>query len=85
MTHPRREGTRKRRWLVSLLVGSVPATGGIVGLAPSALAAKCLFGFSLRRRLWEGGFSVADPNDAGMLDVVGSDTATPNLISGFSR
>ena len=28
-------------------------------------------------------FSIADPNDAGMLDVVGFDTATPNLISQF--
>jgi 60 kDa SS-A/Ro ribonucleoprotein len=31
------------------------------------------------------GFSIADPNDAGMLDVVGFDTATPNLIAGFGR
>jgi len=29
-------------------------------------------------------FSIADPSDAGMLDVVGFDTATPNLISQFS-
>lgn len=29
------------------------------------------------------GFSIADPNDAGMLDVVGFDTATPQLISNF--
>jgi 60 kDa SS-A/Ro ribonucleoprotein len=28
-------------------------------------------------------FSIADPSDAGMLDVVGFDTATPNLISEF--
>ena len=31
------------------------------------------------------GFSIADPNDAGMLDVVGFDTATPPLISDFAR
>ena len=31
------------------------------------------------------GFTIADPNDAGMLDVVGFDTATPNLIADFSR
>jgi 60 kDa SS-A/Ro ribonucleoprotein len=31
------------------------------------------------------GFSIADPNDPGMLDVVGFDTATPQLISDFSR
>lgn len=30
-------------------------------------------------------FSIADPSDAGMLDVVGFDTATPNLIADFIR
>lgn len=30
-------------------------------------------------------FSIADPNDAGMLDVVGFDTAAPELISDFAR
>lgn len=29
------------------------------------------------------GFSIADPNDAGMLDVVGFDTATPQLVNQF--
>lgn len=29
-------------------------------------------------------FTLADPEDAGMLDVVGFDTATPNLISDFA-
>lgn len=29
-------------------------------------------------------FSIADPNDAGMLDVTGFDSAVPNLISDFS-
>jgi 60 kDa SS-A/Ro ribonucleoprotein len=31
------------------------------------------------------GFSVADPDDAGMLDVVGFDTATPPVIADFAR
>jgi 60 kDa SS-A/Ro ribonucleoprotein len=31
------------------------------------------------------GFSIADPADAGMLDVVGFDSAVPNLISEFAR
>jgi 60 kDa SS-A/Ro ribonucleoprotein len=31
------------------------------------------------------GFSIADPADTGMLDVVGFDTATPQLISDFAR
>jgi 60 kDa SS-A/Ro ribonucleoprotein len=30
-------------------------------------------------------FSIADPGDAGQLDVVGFDTGTPDLISAFSR
>ena len=30
-------------------------------------------------------FSIADPNDAGMLDVVGFDTAAPNVMSDFAR
>jgi len=31
------------------------------------------------------GFSIADPNDAGMLDVVGFDTATPQVIAAFAE
>ena len=31
------------------------------------------------------GFTIADKDDAGMLDVVGFDTATPSLISAFAR
>jgi len=31
------------------------------------------------------GFSVADPNDAGMVDVVGFDTSTPPVIADFAR
>jgi 60 kDa SS-A/Ro ribonucleoprotein len=31
------------------------------------------------------GFSIADPNDAGMLDVVGFDSATPRIMSNFAR
>jgi len=30
-------------------------------------------------------FTIADPEDAGMLDVVGFDTATPPLIADFAR
>jgi 60 kDa SS-A/Ro ribonucleoprotein len=30
-------------------------------------------------------FSIADPKDGGMLDVVGFDSATPQLISDFAR
>ncbi len=31
------------------------------------------------------GFSIADPSDPGMLDVVGFDAAAPNLIADFVR
>ncbi len=31
------------------------------------------------------GFTIADPDDAGMLDVVGFDTAAPNVMSDFAR
>ncbi|MDR0717571.1 MAG: hypothetical protein LBF50_09175, partial [Azoarcus sp.] len=31
------------------------------------------------------GFSIADPDDAGMLDVAGFDTAVPNVIADFAR
>lgn len=31
------------------------------------------------------GFTIADPNDAGMLDVVGFDTSTPAVMSEFSK
>ncbi len=30
-------------------------------------------------------FTIADPNDAGMLDVVGFDTSAPEVIAGFAR
>ena len=35
--------------------------------------------------LVSNGFSIADPDDAGMLDVVGFDTAAPALIADFLR
>jgi 60 kDa SS-A/Ro ribonucleoprotein len=31
------------------------------------------------------GFSIADPKDAGMMDVVGFDGSAPNIISSFAR
>ncbi len=35
--------------------------------------------------LVSNGFSIADPEDPGMLDVVGFDTAAPALIADFIR
>lgn len=31
------------------------------------------------------GFSIADPNDAGMLDIVGFDASVPEIISQFAK
>jgi 60 kDa SS-A/Ro ribonucleoprotein len=31
------------------------------------------------------GFSIADPNDAGMLDIVGFDTAAPQVLADFVK
>ena len=31
------------------------------------------------------GFTIADPKDPGMMDVVGFDTATPDLLATFAR
>lgn len=31
------------------------------------------------------GFSIADPNDGGMMDVVGFDTAAPAMMADFIR
>ena len=30
-------------------------------------------------------FTIADPEDPGMLDIVGFDSATPEVVSGFAR
>lgn len=35
--------------------------------------------------LVSNGFSIADPEDPGMLDVVGFDTAAPAVIADFIR
>ncbi|WP_337173189.1 TROVE domain-containing protein [Paludisphaera sp.] len=35
--------------------------------------------------LVSNGFTIADPDDAGMLDVVGFDASAPELMAGFSR
>lgn len=36
-----------------------------------------------RRREGRPGFTIADPDDRGMMDVVGFDTAAPQLMSDF--
>ena len=51
------------------------ATAGATGIA----ARLVVVGMVANR------FTIADPHDAGMLDVVGFDTSTPEVIGGFAR
>ena len=53
--------------------------GLVWGYGYAAMAALVVVG------MVSNGFSIADPSDPGMLDVVGFDTATPQLISDFAR
>jgi 60 kDa SS-A/Ro ribonucleoprotein len=49
---------------------------------------RCASGIDVRLvvvGMVSNGFSIADPADPGMLDVVGFDTATPQLVSDFAR
>jgi 60 kDa SS-A/Ro ribonucleoprotein len=48
--------------------------------AATGIAARLIVVGMVANRL-----SIADPNDAGMLDVVGFDTSTPEVIAGFGR
>jgi hypothetical protein len=51
-----------------------------VNLTMAAIPKVCRTGVKLFQRL-----SIADPNDGGMLDVVGFDAAAPELIADFIR
>ena len=46
---------------------------------------QCLPDLGRTEQLGRHRLAVADPNDTGQLDVVGFDTATPQLISDFAR
>ncbi|HEX6751492.1 MAG TPA: TROVE domain-containing protein, partial [Longimicrobium sp.] len=81
---------RGRKWEVDLFVvytdnetwaGSVhPAQALRQYREASGIAAKLVV-----VAMASNGFSIADPDDAGMLDVVGFDAATPALIADFAR
>jgi hypothetical protein len=57
------------------------ATERIIAVFPIANGDVCLK--SPFVTWWQRTSSIADPNDVGMLDVIGFDTATPNLIADF--
>ncbi len=46
----------------------------------SGINAKCIV-----MAMSVSGFTIADPKDSGMLDVVGFDTDVPQIIADFSR
>lgn len=81
---------RRRRWEVDVFViytdnetwaGSVhPAEALRQYREASGIAAKLVV-----VAMASNGFSIADPDDAGMLDVVGFDAATPAVIADFAR
>lgn len=81
---------RKRRWEVDLFViytdnetwaGDVhPAQALRQYRDATGIAAKLVV-----VGMASNGFTIADPGDAGMLDVVGFDAATPALIGDFAR
>jgi 60 kDa SS-A/Ro ribonucleoprotein len=81
---------RRRKWEVDVFViytdnetwaGSVhPAEALRQYREASGIAAKLVV-----VAMASNGFSIADPDDAGMLDVVGFDAATPAVIADFAR
>ncbi|MBV9110312.1 MAG: TROVE domain-containing protein [Gemmatimonadetes bacterium] len=81
---------RKRKWEVDVFViytdnetwaGSVhPAEALRQYREASGIAAKLVV-----VAMASNGFSIADPDDAGMLDVAGFDAATPAVIAEFAR
>jgi hypothetical protein len=56
-------------------------------LALQSLAKVCRIGIHLvhPHQMASNGCTLADPNDRGMLDVVGFDTSVPAVISDFVR
>ena len=66
-----------------LLVLLVAATSRLaIAVATSVAAMLCLNFFFLPP---VGTFTIADPQDPGMLDVVGFDAAAPQVMADFSR
>lgn len=81
---------RKRRWLVDVFVVYTDCETWAGAIHPvqalrqyreaTGIAAKLVV-----VAMASNGFTIADPSDAGMLDVVGFDAATPALLADFAR
>jgi len=81
---------RSRGWKVDLFVIYTDSETWAGGVHPAQALRDYRRASGIDARLVVVGmvandFSIADPSDPGMLDVVGFDTATPQLISDFAR
>ncbi|GLC24837.1 TROVE domain-containing protein [Roseisolibacter agri] len=79
---------RKHRWAVDAFVVYTDSEtwAGAVHPAQALRAYRERMGIAAKLvvvAMASNGFSIADPDDAGMLDVVGFDTATPHVIADF--
>jgi len=79
-----------RRWAVDLFVVYTDSEtwAGAVHPAEALRAYRERTGIAARLvvvAMASNGFTIADPDDAGMLDVVGFDAATPAVIADFAR
>ena len=80
----------KHRWPVDVFVVYTDSETWAGDIHPAQALREYREGMGIAAKLvvvgmTSNGFSIADPNDAGMLDVVGFDTATPAVISEFVR
>ncbi len=80
----------KRRWVIDLFVIYTDSETWAGNVHPVQALRKYRGKMGIPAKLivvgmTSNGFSIADPEDAGMLDVVGFDTATPGLIADFAK
>jgi 60 kDa SS-A/Ro ribonucleoprotein len=80
---------QKHRWAVDTFVVYTDSEtwAGAIHPAQALRAYRERMGIAAKLivvAMTSNGFTIADPDDAGMLDVVGFDTATPQVISDFA-
>ena len=79
-----------RRWAADLFVIYTDSETWAGAVHPAEALRACRERTGIAARLVvvamaSNGFTIADPDDAGMLDVVGFDAATPAVIADFAR
>lgn len=80
----------QQRWEVDTFIVFTDSETWAGGIHPSQALVRYREKTGIAARLVvvgmvSNGFTIADPADPGMLDVVGFDTATPNVIAEFAR